>query len=174
MSTIYYIPALLLMTTLTAPAWSQQKTAEEQFDSAYAKRIGMEEINGVYIPENLGDAFAELQRLTSPADIEKFKGLEEMVARDKLHFSLGRWMIHNWGFYEGSRMSHYLKTRGLEHPDDMAKVLLVSFHRHLNSRPLEVDLQIAEFQAMREEERRLREQSKTLIHEETRVRKKNN
>ena len=156
--------------------WAQTesiRSAEVQFDSAYAVRITMEEIDGVYIPENLGDAFAEIKRLTSPADMEKFRQLPEDVAREKLHFSLGRWMIHNWGFYEGSRMSHYLRERGLEHPDDMARVLLVSLHRHLNGVPLEVDTQIAGYRALRDAERAQREARKEVISEEKRVRKKN-
>ena len=172
MNHFYLLLTLLFLAPCIAHAQSA-KSSEAQFDSAYAVRITMEEINGVYIPENLGDAFAELERLTSQSDLQKFRNLSEEIARDKLHFSLGRWMIHNWGFYEGSRMSHYLKGRGLEHPDDMAKVLLVSFHRHLNGVPLEVDQQIAVFRAMRDQERAEREARKKVIHEETRVRKKN-
>ena len=50
---------------------------EEQFDSIYAKRILMEEIDDVYIPMDIEDAFLELNRLSSPGDIEKFKNASE-------------------------------------------------------------------------------------------------
>ena len=169
-----HIISVFVLSWVLNPAHAQDaRTAEAQFDSAYAVRIQLEEINGIYIPENLGDAFAELTRLTSPKDLEKFRNMPESLARDKLHFSLGRWMIHNWGFYEGSRLSHYLKGRGLTHPDDMAKVLLVSLHRHLNQVPLNVDEQINFYQELRDQERLDREQKKEVIHEETRTRKKN-
>ena len=155
----------------TIPCVAQSDAAEAVFDSAYAERIQMEEIDGVYIPANIGDAFDELERLSSPADLEKYKMADEETVRTKLHFGLGRWMIHNWGFYDGSRLSHYLKEMGLEHPDDMAKFLLVSFHRHLNEKPLDIEEQIDFYAKLREQERIDREKSKELIHQETRVKK---
>jgi hypothetical protein len=145
--------------------------AEREFDSLYAIRIELEEIDGVYIPEDLNDAFNELSRLSSDADIEKFREADEDVVRDKLHFGLGRWMIHNWGFYQGSRLSHYLKGLGLEHPDDMAKFLVVSYHRHLNDEPLRIEEQVAVYKEYRDRERLKREQEKEVIHSETRIKK---
>lgn len=92
---------------------------------------------GVYIPKDLDDAFKELSDLSSPESLQKFKLSDEMTAAKKLHFGLGRWIIYNWNFYEGSRFSHYLKQKGLSHPDDMAKFVMICFHRHLNNKPLE-------------------------------------
>lgn len=144
---------------------------EGQYDSLYAKRILLEEIDGVYIPHDLAEAFVELQRLSSPANIEKLKNASEDVARHKLHFGLGKWIILNWGFYEGSRLSHALKSAGLEHPDDMAKVILVCFHRHLNQKPLQFEEEVAFYRAFREKERLEREKQKTVIFEEKTVKK---
>jgi len=144
---------------------------EAELDSIYEARILMEEIDGVYIPVDLEDAFLELERLSSAADIEKFKSATEETVRDKLHFGLGRWMVHNWGFYMGSRLSHHLKELGLEHPDDMAKFLLVSWHRHLNGEPLAIEEQVKYYYEKREQERRDRAGSKEVINEETRKKK---
>lgn len=144
---------------------------EAEMDSIYEKRILLEEIDGVYIPSDLYDAFAELERLSSAADIENFKKATEETVRDKLHFGLGRWMMYNWGFYMGSRLSHSLRELGLEHPDDMAKFLLVSWHRDLNGKPLEVEAQVDYYYQKREAERLERAQGKEVIHEETRKRK---
>lgn len=144
---------------------------EAEMDSIYEKRVLLEEIDGVYIPIDLDDAFVELERLSSPADIEKFKSATEETVRDKLHFGLGRWMMYNWGFYMGSRLSLSLKELGLEHPDDMAKFLLVSWHRHLNEKPLDVEAQVDYYYKQREAERLKREQGKDVIHKETRKQK---
>jgi Domain of unknown function (DUF6794) len=144
---------------------------ETELDSIYEQRILMEEIEGVYIPVDLEDAFVELERLSSAADIDKYRKATEETVRDKLHFGLGRWMMYNWGFYMGSRLSHYLKNLGLEHPDDMAKFLLVSWHRHLNEKPLEIEEQVVYYYEKREQARRERAQSNEVIHEETRKRK---
>lgn len=144
--------------------FSQPRNAEEAaYDSAYAVRIKLDEINGVYIPSNLQDAFVELKRLSSPADIDKFRQATEEIVRTKLHFSLGKWMIVNWGFYEGSRLSHLLKAAGLQHPDDMARVLLVCFHRHLNGRELKFEEEVAFYKAFREQEKAAQEAEKEVI-----------
>jgi hypothetical protein len=104
----------------------------DQIDSLYQVNITKTRINGVYIPSDADDAYEEFVHLSPVRSIEQFKAApEEQVAR-KLHFGIGRWMIVNWNFYEGSRLSHYLRNLGLMHPDDMADFLIVYFHRKLN------------------------------------------
>jgi hypothetical protein len=140
--------------------------SEPEYDSLYARNILLEEIDGIYIPKDLQDAFAELKRLSSPQDIEKFRKAPEELMRTKLHFGLGRWMIVNWAFYEGSRFAYFLREAGLEHPDDMARVVIVCFHRHLNQQPLHFDEEVIYYHALREKERQQRESRKEVISEE--------
>lgn len=169
---VYSVIFFLISMTILPPSHVHaQAETEAAFDAEYARRIQLTEIAGVYIPNDLEDAFAELKRLSAQAGLEKFKEAPEDTISTKLHFGLGRWMIHNWGFYEGSRLSHYLKELGLDHPDDMARFLIVSFHRHLNEKPLEAEERIAACQAMREAEIEERERRKEVIYEETRIRK---
>ena len=77
---------------------------------------------------------------------------EEKEVCKKLHFGIGRWMILNWNFYEGSRLSHYLKQEGLLHPDDMAQYILRTLHRHLNQLELQKENIIAELKEARMKE----------------------
>ena len=100
-----------------------QRNAEE-FLEAYQKRIKLERINDVYIPADLKDAMEELDRLTDQRAAEKLKYAPEDTVASKLHFSLGRWMQLHWGLEEGSRLSHYLKIKGLSFPDDMMDLLI--------------------------------------------------
>jgi hypothetical protein len=167
----YIIIILAFVIVPSVLAAQQYSRNESEFDSLYAVRILQEEIDGVYIPLDLSDAFAELQRLSSPSDLQKFRQTTEEIARHKFHFGLGRWMIVNWGFYEGSRLSHYLKTAGLQHPDDMAQVILVCFHRYLNGAPLRFEEEVTFYQALREKERLTQESKKEVISEEKRVKK---
>jgi hypothetical protein len=95
-------------------------------------------INGTYIPVDVEDAVKRLIDLSPPESIEKFKNAPEEGIDRKLHFGLGRWMIVNWYFYEGSRLEYYLKQIGLSHPDDMADFLIVCFHRDLNGKNKDV------------------------------------
>ncbi len=138
-------------------------TDKKAFDKQYQERIKQEVLDGVYIPVDLWDAMNELERLTDPDMIEKFKNAPEDTIAIKLHFSLGRWIILNWGFYEGSRLSHTLKEAGLSFPDDMARFIIVSWHRKLNDLPLDVENQIRVFQEKREQEALEREKRKKVI-----------
>ena len=138
-------------------------TDKETFNRQYKERIKQEVLNGVYIPVDLEDAMRELQRLTDADMIEKFKNAPEDTIATKLHFSLGRWIIVNWGFYEGSRLSHLLREGGLSFPDDMARLIIVSWHRKLNDRPMEIQKQISAFQEKRRQEAIEREKRKKVI-----------
>jgi len=131
---------------LTFPSLSAQTTLtkEEQFLKNYNKRIKKERLFGVYIPKDVPDAIAQLNKLTPREAKASFKSVSEEAAVTKLHFSLGRWIIHNWGFYEGSRLSHHLKKIGSNHPDDQARVIITAYHRYLNKTPLEIK-KVAEF-----------------------------
>lgn len=145
--------------------------AAEPVDEAYEKRITKAELDGVYIPKDLNDAFRQLDLLTDESSRQKFKQMAEEDARHKLHFSLGRWITRNWGFYGGSRLTVHLNQSGLFEPDDMARFIIITYHRRLNRRPLEAPALIDEFQEMRRLEREKRLRQGKVIHEETRKRK---
>lgn len=100
---------------------------------------------GVYIPTDLEDCFKELKKML-PADlVEKMKSAPEKKMI-KYHFGLGRWMRNNWGLWSQSRLREYFKKLGLAHPDDMSSVILKSFWRHLNKKPLKVGEQVKYYQ----------------------------
>lgn len=145
--------------------WSASVSAqtEAEFQAEYAKRITMEMINGVYIPMDLEDAFSELNRLSDPKGIAEFKSSPEDSIRRKLHFGLGKWMIVNWGLEDGSRISHYLKQKGITLPDDMADYIILMWHRNLNGIPLKQDEEIANIQKRMAEDQKKRDEDKKVI-----------
>jgi len=151
------------------PAFAQKPAeTKAEFDSLYQKRITQEYLYEVYIPRDLTDAFIQLNRLIDEPSKQKFRTLEEEEAANRLFFSLGRWITHNWGFYGGSRLSHFLRELGISHPEDMARFIIITYHRNLNRRPLEVKALVERFQEERrlEAEKRLKEG--TILYEETR------
>jgi len=123
--------------------------SEKAYDKEYQKNIILTKINGVYIPGTLKEAFRRLSKLSPPSAIDKFKTAPEKKVCKSIHFGLGRWMIENWNFYGGSRLSHLLKSKGVLHPDDMAQFLLRTYHRHLNTLPLDEEVIITELAANR-------------------------
>ena len=115
----------------------------------YNWRIMQRMLNGIYIPQDIDDAIEELKENSSEAALSRFRSAPEEDISRRLFFGLGRWMKSNWQLYEGSRFSHYLRQKGLSHPDDMVTFMIESLHRHLNDRELEVEKRIKELREER-------------------------
>lgn len=148
---------------------AQSKT-EEQFQKEYEARTQKEYLDRVYIPLDLSDAFKELDKKMEPKAKVGFMTLTEDEAPRKYHFVLGRWMIKNWSLDRGSRLSLYLRGKGIFRPDDMAKFITLTYHRHLHNRPLQEEVLLAELAQKYAAEKEQRAQFKTVLHTETRTR----
>ncbi len=159
---------LLGFVLLAAPLLAQ---TEAEYKAEYAKRITMEMINGVYIPMDLEDAFSELDRLSDPKGVAEFKAAPEDSIRRRLHFGLGKWILVNWSLENGSRISHFLKQKGVTDPDDMVEFIIVMWHRQLNAEPLKMEEEIAAIQKRSEEEQKKRDEKKKVISIETKPHK---
>jgi hypothetical protein len=89
----------------------------------------------IYIPKDMNDCFAELERMLDPNVIKEIKeSHEEDLVR--YHFGIGLWMRNNWGLWGGSRLQKYFLDLGFRHPDDMSGVIIICFWRHLNGLPI--------------------------------------
>jgi hypothetical protein len=148
---------------LLASTFALSAQTEAEYEANYAKRIIQEEINGVYIPKDLNDAFNELNSLSDPAGLAKFKKAPEEMIRRKLHFGLGRWIMINWGLEDGSRYSHFLKGKGISLPDDMVRVTIVTWHRYLNEKPQKFEEELAIITKRMEEEKTARDAKSEFI-----------
>ena len=154
---------LLLAGIFLGMAFQSFGQTAEEFEANYTKRIKEEIINGVYIPVDLGDAFAELTRLAEPSGLIAFKASPEDSIRRKLHFGFGRWIMNNWGLEEGSRISHYMRSKGVLMADDMVRVIIVTWHRQLNGKPLKLEEEIAIIANRMREEKAKRELDRKVI-----------
>jgi hypothetical protein len=134
----------------------------KEADSTYQSNIKKSRLYGVYIPKDLEDAFAELDRMSPQESLQKIKSVSEETIAKKLHFGLGKWMAHNWNFEEGSRFSHYLKNLGLFYTDDMIDFMLVSYHRHLLNKDQDIVTRVKFYQEKREKEK-IQQKEKELI-----------
>lgn len=167
---------LLLLFAATMPAFAQlakPAETEAEFEKNYQWRIKQERLDGIYIPKDLVNAFEELNRLIEPSAKATFKSATEDEVVHKLFFSLGRWISQKWGFYEGSRLSHYLKSLGVSYPEDMSQVVIVSYHRYLNKKPLEIKVQIEAIKEKRQQENEERMKKGTIIELERKKVNKN-
>ncbi len=153
---------------------SAQKPAGNltEYEKAYERRIRQTELYGVYIPKDLTDAFIQLNRKIDKESQVKFAAIPEVEAERKLFFSLGRWIIHNWGFYGGSRLSEYMKNNfQVYHPEDMASFIIFAYHRNLNRNPLDIKQLVEYFAEKKAAEEAAEKARGEVIYEETRIRK---
>lgn len=163
---------VLIFTMTTILCYSGSLFSQNLDDDATRYRVKYEEniqksqINGVYIPKDMDDAFEELKSLTSVKALQKFKSAKEEIVAHKLHFGLGRWIYLHWNFEEGSRYVKYLNEKGLEDFDDMVQFTIVSFHRHLNQTPQEYEQRIAGYKKKEEEKKRERRDRDVIIEVE--------
>ncbi len=153
----------------TLPAQEPPDT-EEEFERQYKWRIRQEYLFGTYIPKDLTDAFIQLNRLIDEESKAKFRSMSEDQVVHKLFFSFGRWIVHNWGFYGGSRLSHFLRGLGVYHPEDQAALIMIAYHRNLNRKPLDIKGLVEHFQQKREAERLERLKKGTILYQEVRKR----
>lgn len=143
---------------------------EKEYERQYQERIKKDRLNGIYIPKNLDDAMAQLDKLSTPESKLKFKSIPEDSICLVMHNRLGQWMIVNWSFYEGSRLSYYLRSAGVSYPDDMADFLLLSFHRHLHGKPVVIKDMAIYFREKRKQEWKNEVRQGEVLKEETRQR----
>jgi hypothetical protein len=168
------IPGFFLLLLNTFAQTQQEEpgppSTEAEFEQQYQERIRKETLNGVYIPKNLEEAMVELDKRVSSEARLKFKALPEDSVCMIMHNRLGQWMILNWGFYGGSRLSNYLRSAGVTFPDDMADFLILAYHRRQNGKPIGIKELATDFRDRRKKEYQEKMKKGTVIHEEVRKR----
>jgi hypothetical protein len=131
------------------PAQEPPPQTEEEFLSQYETRITKDRLGNSYIPKNMDETLETLDKIISPEAQDIIRNLPADSVCALLHPRLGQWMILNWGFYGGSRLSHYLKTAGVTYPDDQADLLILAYHQHLHQQPISMKALAAPFREKR-------------------------
>ena len=166
--------ALLIFTlgfTIHSVEAQRAPSVDDPAEVAYQKRILKSRINGVYIPKDLYDSFAQLNRLMDEPTRQQFKSMTEEEAGKKLYLIM--WMGNNWGMYQGSRLSHYIQNLGITNPEHKAHFLIITYHRELNKKELDIKERVEFYQMKVEEDKARRAKKGKVIHEETRQRPRN-
>ena len=142
-------------------------------DSLYLENIKKSRLYGVYIPRDIDDAMLKLMELTDENARKPLMTLDEATMAKKLYFGLGRWMEYNWNFEEGSRLSHYLRIKGLLYTEDMTRFMLVTFHRFINKKPLKSEELISQFIAERKKKTKEEHEKMKVLQIEKKIIPKN-
>ena len=116
--------------------------------------LSAEEMHVVYVPKNLEECFAELQKFLTPAQLNEFKNVKEEEVIARYHKTLGMWIRRQWGLWSESRLTEYFNGLGISQPDDMYYIILTAFHRKLNNEDIKLEEQIKEYQTYREDRKK--------------------
>ncbi len=103
-------------------------------------------------PNTLEEAFAALDAQLPAPERKKFMESTEDDAVISAHMGLGMWMRNEWFRHGGSALPGLLQARSL---DDASSIVLTSYWRHLNARPLDVEGQVACYHRWWDEQQRL-------------------
>ena len=93
------------------------------------------------IPTNLEECFEELNEIFGER-VDSFKETDEKTASVRCHHALGRKLRNSWGLWKGSDLKDYFKDMGLLHADDMSSIIITSYHRSLNGKPIDLEGQV--------------------------------
>lgn len=113
------------------------------------------------VPHSLSDAFAALDQHLSSEDRQKFKNLPESEATTQAHMGVGLYLRNKWFRAGKSKLVGLLSEAGAKSLDDMSGMVLTSYWRHLNNKPINLKEQGACYTKWRTEQKRLQEQAKS-------------
>jgi len=88
------------------------------------------------IPFGLRSTINKIDKSLNDTVKYDFKLAPENVATSKHHFGLGLGIRNSEGLWSGSLLKTYFKINGIKHPDDMSGIILTTYHRELNNRPI--------------------------------------
>ncbi|MDR0811790.1 MAG: hypothetical protein LBN23_05935 [Paludibacter sp.] len=90
-------------------------------------------INGIYIPKDIEECFAELDKILTDSAKSVIKHLENGKKTIQYQQHLGMWMQNNWGLFSGSRLQKYFFKKKIKHPDIMSLLILEFYYDYLNN-----------------------------------------
>lgn len=114
----------------------------------------------VEIPNTLEQAYGVLDRLLSPGDRLAFMSTSEREAVIRSHVGLGMYIRNAWFRSGKSALPGVLHELGARSFDDMSSMVLTSYWRHLNGKPVEIEKQGACYRRWSDEAHRLESEAK--------------
>jgi len=131
----YYIEQYFTFRNKDDKIARQEKISQDrEYKQAFKERLVAEKINGVYIPKDLAECFAEMDKQLKEINKKEMQSLPKRSDMIKYHMGLGMWMRNNWGLWGGSRLQKYFTDKGITHPDNMSSVILFYYYDWLNGK----------------------------------------
>ncbi|MBS2008933.1 MAG: WD40 repeat domain-containing protein [Cyanobacteria bacterium SZAS TMP-1] len=89
--------------------------------------------------KNLEDCFQALSLMLAPESIETIKNSEENTPAEGMLLGMG--LRNQWGLREHNPLVEYFNQHGVTNGADMSGIIITSYWRHLNNRPIKFEEQ---------------------------------
>lgn len=104
------------------------------------------------IPNDLTEALDHLDCFMNKEYKQKFKEIPENELIGTVHFGLGKSLRNNWELWDAqNNLCNYFKSKDIRHPDNISSIILISFHRRLHKKDIELDAQIKVYKDLQKE-----------------------
>jgi hypothetical protein len=112
------------------------------------------------VPNTLDEAFTSLDVSLKPEQRLAFMQRPEREAIMEAHFAVGLYIRNQWLRSGKSALAKLLHEKGAQSYDDMSSMILHSYWRHLNGKPIQLNEQGACYKRWWLEQQKLMDQSK--------------
>lgn len=119
---------------------------------SYGQKTG-EDIYKLPIPQTLEDCFTVLDQTLSEEEINLIKTLPEDSISLHDAFINKPDFFHAWKLYSGSRLTKDFQKKGIYGTNAIYETILITYHRHLNNKPVKIEDQIEKYQLQQKQAR---------------------
>lgn len=118
-------------------------------------------------PKTLEEAFAEFDKDLIPANRQRFKraGQSDICKFGGGSYTTDRMMADVYCKWNFAPLYKFFLARGITDPRDVDSILLDSYWRHLNDKPIDLDTQISRHKAYRDDQKTIISPNKQLPDE---------
>ena len=87
------------------------------------------------IPGTLEEALSQMRRGYPEEQLRAFAATKERDLLPRYYFPFATGLTNRWEMWrDSSPMNRYFRQNGVEHPEDMAVLLMLALHRELNNK----------------------------------------
>lgn len=115
---------------------------ENRWSKEDAIRATTDTLRGIYIPKDMEDCFLQINSYWSDSTKKQVKQWNENEFTAKVHLGFGMWLRNNWQLWQGSRLSAYFNSMGVNHPESISAIILTSYHRKLTGKAIMLEEQV--------------------------------
>ena len=159
---VYILFFMFLILGFSSPGMSDEDNSDgNEIDDKYTIAQLPEDKTsptGYYIPKDLEGTFLTLDKILTPEFIDEIKNNYENKLIADYHFGLCLWIRNNWilphyrkDSPESPLTEYFLSLDKILYPDDMSGIIIYTYWRRLNGKPLRLNEELEKYDSYNKE-----------------------